>query len=55
LGAKNLSRQDFENRLAKAIKGSGKGDLSGLFGAAAENFPSTSTMLSDLQTEGGKL
>jgi len=54
LGAKNLSRQDFENRLARAIKDSGTGDLGSLFGVGAENFPSTSTMLSDLQAEGGK-
>lgn len=55
LGAKNLSRQDFENLLATAIKGSGMGDLDRRFGAGAENFPSTSNMLSHLQTEGGKL
>ena len=53
LGAKNLPRQHFENLLARAIKGGGNGEETDAVMATVTGFPATSTMLSELRSEGG--
>lgn len=54
LGARNLPRQHFENLLAGAIKRVGTGEETDAAMAAAESFPSTSTMLSEMKGKGGE-
>ena len=53
LGAKNLPRQHFENLLARAINRVGTGEETDAVMAAVTGFPATSTMLSELKSEGG--
>ena len=54
LGARNLTRQHFENLLAAAIKTVGTGEGTDAAMAAVEGFPATSTMLSEMKGKGGE-